>query len=83
MTQANPDKVISALLKRALLRETTERLKTGLQLYDGRWLTEQECRTARRTKRAKLGRETIEALLIWGLGALVGVGLMLVTVMVI
>ena len=66
MTKPDPDKVINDLLKRALLREAKGRLQTGV-----RW-----------PNWARIGRETIETLLLWVLGALVGLGLMFLTVLI-
>jgi hypothetical protein len=82
MTKSDPDKVIKALLKRALLREAKQRVQIGLRLYDGRWLTDLEYQKVRWPNWARIGRETIEALLLWAFGALVGIGLMFLTVLI-
>lgn len=82
MKKPDPDKVINDLLKRALLREAKGRLQTGLRLHDGRWLTKLEYQTVRWPNWARIGRETIETLLLWVLGAFVGLGLMFLTVLI-
>lgn len=82
MTRPDPEKVIAATLKRALLREAKDRMQAGLRLYDGRWLTEREYHSVRWPNRARIGRETVEVLLLWAVAALVGLGLMVLTVLI-
>ncbi len=71
-----------AIVRRALLREAKERVRTGLRLYDGRWLTEVEYQTLRWPDWARLGREAVETLLLWALAALLGLGLMVLAVLI-
>lgn len=82
MTKPDPDKAIRSIVRRALVREAKERLRTGLRLHHGRWLTDLEYQSVRWQGRVRIGRETVETLLLWALGALLGLGLMVLAVLI-
>ena len=82
MIKPDPDKAIRSIVRRALVREAKERLRTGLHLHDGRWLTDLEYQSVRWQGRVRIGRETVETLLLWALGALLGLGLMVLAVLI-
>jgi hypothetical protein len=71
---------IAAVVKRALLREAAQNTALGQRLFDGRWMGDSDHQAARRAQRRLQFRETIEAVVFWAMGALIGLGFMAVVV---
>jgi hypothetical protein len=74
------DPTLRTLIKRALQREASQNLAAGQHLIDGQWVPADTLRRARRTRRWTHLRQTIEALVLCALTALVGLAFMAIVV---
>jgi hypothetical protein len=70
----------TAVVKSALLREAAQNVAAGQRLTDGRWMGEGDYQAARRATRRLHWRESVEAVVFWAMGALIGMAFMLVVV---